>query len=139
MELQKELLKLANSKKDYNSVADEIDRLADVIQLFYQAVHVKHVPALKDSMLYLITDMDLLDGNIEEDLLYNLQGMEYDYGKKKWVDHCPDFEIPKKTCMNLKLKQILSEMKKRQGLNHHRICTILQTMTKKSWHCGSVM
>lgn len=27
VELQKELLKLANSKKDYNRVADEIDRL----------------------------------------------------------------------------------------------------------------
>lgn len=27
LELQKELLKLANSKKDYSSVADEIDRL----------------------------------------------------------------------------------------------------------------
>ena len=31
-ELQKELLKLANSKKDYNSVADEIDRLREVKQ-----------------------------------------------------------------------------------------------------------
>lgn len=30
MELQKELLKLANSKKDYNSVADEIDRLREL-------------------------------------------------------------------------------------------------------------
>ena len=28
-ELQKELLRLANSKKDYNSVADEIDRLRE--------------------------------------------------------------------------------------------------------------
>lgn len=27
LELQKELLELANSKKDYNSVADESDRL----------------------------------------------------------------------------------------------------------------
>ena len=32
MELQKELLKLANSKKDYNSVADEIDRLRELKQ-----------------------------------------------------------------------------------------------------------
>ena len=32
MELQKELLKLANSKKDYNSVADEIDRLRKLKQ-----------------------------------------------------------------------------------------------------------
>ena len=32
LELQKELLKLANSKKDYNSVADEIDRLRDLKQ-----------------------------------------------------------------------------------------------------------
>ena len=31
-ELQKELLKLANSKKDYNSVADEIDRLRELKQ-----------------------------------------------------------------------------------------------------------
>ena len=31
-ELQKELLKLANSKKDYNSVADEIDRLQELKQ-----------------------------------------------------------------------------------------------------------
>lgn len=30
--LQKELLKLANSKKDYNSVADEIDRLRELKQ-----------------------------------------------------------------------------------------------------------
>lgn len=30
LELQKELLKLANSKKDYNSVADEIDRLREL-------------------------------------------------------------------------------------------------------------
>ena len=30
IELQKELLKLANSKKDYNSVADEIDRLREL-------------------------------------------------------------------------------------------------------------
>ena len=29
LELQKELLKLANSKKDYNSVADEIDRMRE--------------------------------------------------------------------------------------------------------------
>ena len=32
MELQKELLKLANSKKDYDSVADEIDRLRELKQ-----------------------------------------------------------------------------------------------------------
>ena len=32
MELQKELLKLANSKKDYNSVVDEIDRLRELKQ-----------------------------------------------------------------------------------------------------------
>lgn len=32
LELQKELLKLANSKKDYNSVADEIDRLRELKQ-----------------------------------------------------------------------------------------------------------
>lgn len=32
LELQKELLKLANSKKDYNSVADEIDRLWELKQ-----------------------------------------------------------------------------------------------------------
>ena len=32
MELQKELLKLANSKKDYNSVADEIDRMRELKQ-----------------------------------------------------------------------------------------------------------
>ena len=32
LELQKELLKLANSKKDYNSVADEIDRLRELRQ-----------------------------------------------------------------------------------------------------------
>lgn len=31
-ELQKELLRLANSKKDYNSVADEIDRLRELKQ-----------------------------------------------------------------------------------------------------------
>ena len=31
-ELQKELLRLANSKKDYNSVADEIDRLRELRQ-----------------------------------------------------------------------------------------------------------
>ena len=31
-ELQEELLKLANSKKDYNSVADEIDRLRELKQ-----------------------------------------------------------------------------------------------------------
>ena len=31
-ELQKKLLKLANSKKDYNSVADEIDRLRELKQ-----------------------------------------------------------------------------------------------------------
>ena len=31
-ELQKELLKLANSKKDYNGVADEIDRLRELKQ-----------------------------------------------------------------------------------------------------------
>lgn len=32
LELQKELLKLANSRKDYNSVADEIDRLRELKQ-----------------------------------------------------------------------------------------------------------
>lgn len=32
LELQKELLKLANSKMDYNSVADEIDRLRELKQ-----------------------------------------------------------------------------------------------------------
>lgn len=32
LELQKELLKLTNSKKDYNSVADEIDRLRELKQ-----------------------------------------------------------------------------------------------------------
>ena len=32
LELQKELLKLANLKKDYNSVADEIDRLRELKQ-----------------------------------------------------------------------------------------------------------
>ena len=32
LELQKELVKLANSKKDYNSVADEIDRLRELKQ-----------------------------------------------------------------------------------------------------------
>ncbi len=32
LELQKELLKLANSKKDYNSVADEIDRMRELKQ-----------------------------------------------------------------------------------------------------------
>ena len=32
LELQKELLKRANSKKDYNSVADEIDRLRELKQ-----------------------------------------------------------------------------------------------------------
>ena len=32
LELQRELLKLANSKKDYNSVADEIDRLRELKQ-----------------------------------------------------------------------------------------------------------
>lgn len=32
LDLQKELLKLANSKKDYNSVADEIDRLRELKQ-----------------------------------------------------------------------------------------------------------
>ena len=32
LELQQELLKLANSKKDYNSVADEIDRLRELKQ-----------------------------------------------------------------------------------------------------------
>lgn len=31
-EKQKELLKLANAKKDYNSVADEIDRLRELKQ-----------------------------------------------------------------------------------------------------------
>lgn len=31
-ELQKELLRLANSKMDYNSVADEIDRLRELKQ-----------------------------------------------------------------------------------------------------------
>ena len=32
LDLQKELLKLANSKKDYNRVADEIDRLRELKQ-----------------------------------------------------------------------------------------------------------
>ena len=32
LEMQKELLNLANSKKDYNSVADEIDRLRELKQ-----------------------------------------------------------------------------------------------------------
>lgn len=32
LDLQKGLLKLANSKKDYNSVADEIDRLRELKQ-----------------------------------------------------------------------------------------------------------
>ena len=32
LELQKEILKLANSKKDYNTVADEIDRLRELKQ-----------------------------------------------------------------------------------------------------------
>ena len=32
LELQKKLLKLANSKKDHNSVADEIDRLRELKQ-----------------------------------------------------------------------------------------------------------
>lgn len=32
LELQKELLRLANGKKDYNSVADEIDRLRELKQ-----------------------------------------------------------------------------------------------------------
>ena len=32
LDLQKELLKLANSKKDYNSVADEIARLRELKQ-----------------------------------------------------------------------------------------------------------
>lgn len=32
LELQKELLKLANWKKDYNSVADEIDRMRELKQ-----------------------------------------------------------------------------------------------------------
>ena len=32
LELQKDLLKLANSKMDYNSVADEIDRLRELKQ-----------------------------------------------------------------------------------------------------------
>lgn len=32
LELPKKLLKLANSKKDYNSVADEIDRLGELKQ-----------------------------------------------------------------------------------------------------------
>ena len=32
LQLQKELLKLANSKKDYNSIADEIDRLRELKQ-----------------------------------------------------------------------------------------------------------
>ena len=32
LELQKELLKLANSKKDYNNVVDEIDRLRELKQ-----------------------------------------------------------------------------------------------------------
>ena len=76
--------------------AESEEQLASAIQLFYQAVHVKHVHALKDSMLYLITDIGLLDGNIEEDLLHNLRGLEYDYSKKKWIDHCPNFEIPKR-------------------------------------------
>ena len=95
--------------------AESEEQLADVIQLFYQAVHVKHVPALKDSMLYLITDMDLLDGNIEEDLLYNLQGMEYDYGKKKWVDHCPDFEIPKKNLHELEVEADIIRNEEKTG------------------------
>lgn len=93
--------------------AESEEQLAAVIQLFYQAVHIKHVPALKDSMLYLITDMDLLDGNIEEDLLHNLQGMEYDYGKKKWVDHCPDFEIPQRNLYELEFEADIIRNKKR--------------------------
>lgn len=95
--------------------AESEEQLATVIQLFYQAVHVKHVPALKDSMLYFITDMDLLDGNIEEDLLRNLQGMEYDYGKKKWVDHCPDFEIPKRNLYELEVEADIIRHEEKSG------------------------
>lgn len=84
--------------------AESEEQIEDVIQLFYQAVHIKHVPALKDSMLYLVTDMDLLDENVKKDLLHNLKGMKYDYGKNVWVFHCPDFEFPKRNLNELEVE-----------------------------------
>ena len=65
-ELQKELLRLANSKKDYNSVADEIDRLRELKQ------KVLTESAEREGMKQRIAEMrEFLNGQSTEVLEYD--------------------------------------------------------------------
>ncbi len=67
-ELQKELLKLANSKKDYNSVADEIDRLRDLKQ------NALAESAEREGVKRRVAEMrEFLNGQTTEVLEYNEQ------------------------------------------------------------------
>lgn len=81
--------------------SESMEQSADAIHSFYEIVHVRKVNGLKDTMLYFITDMDLLDRNVKDDLLQNLQGMEFDYTRKEWVEKHPYFDLPKLDWHNL--------------------------------------
>lgn len=81
-------------KKYYIIVCAESDeQLEGALSQFYEVVYVKRVRNLRDSMFYFISDIDLLDGNVKEDLLYNLHGMVYDFEKKAWKKHSPNFTL----------------------------------------------
>ena len=85
--------------------AESEEHLGKAITCFYEVVHVQRIHPLKDSLFYFITDIDLLDGNVEKDLLHNLQGMVYDFDMKKWTQNHPYFSLKKRDWNNFSFEE----------------------------------
>lgn len=92
-------------KKYYIIICCEsVDQSVDAVRIAYDVTHVHHVDILKDSMMYFISDLDLLDGNIKGNVLHNLYCFEYKSTKDGWVKRCADFRFTKKEIFNLDIE-----------------------------------
>lgn len=72
--------------------AESQEQISEAIDEHYQLWAVAHATEVRNVKPFYIHDLDLLDANIENSLLENIKGKEYDAVEGKWVDTHIDFE-----------------------------------------------
>lgn len=87
-------------KKYYIIICCESDnQIGEACYATYEVTHVNHIDVLKDSMIYFVSDLNLLDGNIKSEVLHNLCCFEYTNGE--WERRSADFRFQKKEVSSL--------------------------------------
>lgn len=103
-------------KKYYIIVCCESDeQILDALRAAYDVTHVQHIGMLKDSMIYFISDLNLLDSNIDGDVLDNLYCFEYKSPTDGWGSRCADFKLTKKNVFNEGIEIDRIDPPKKQG------------------------